>query len=210
MRFMIKKHALNVVMILMFSNILCFAYLVKIAERTPDLPGEKFDVYSNCLWYAFITMSTVGYGDIYAETTYGRLISIIIGITGIFINSLITVILNDIFTFIGGELKSFNKIKMLELRNEVRVTVKDLVKHMGTIIVLKKKLLRSDDKSSLQERMRIMNLINKVDDLRLISLRKYRGILESYNNLTETDKIVEFNEKISKIKKSLESLETIH
>lgn len=48
-----------------------------------------FTSYGDSLWYSFVTATTVGYGDLIATTTLGRMISIILAIYGIlFLGSL--------------------------------------------------------------------------------------------------------------------------
>ncbi|MFC2017830.1 potassium channel family protein [Chloroflexota bacterium] len=44
---------------------------------------ERFDSIWNCFWWTLVTMSTVGYGDMYPETVAGRVIAIICMIGGL-------------------------------------------------------------------------------------------------------------------------------
>lgn len=50
-------------------------------------------------------MTTVGYGDYYAKTLMGRIIGLIIAFWGVFIVSLFTVTLANLFEFDQGEMK---------------------------------------------------------------------------------------------------------
>jgi potassium intermediate/small conductance calcium-activated channel subfamily N protein 2 len=55
-------------------------------------PRKIFQDYSyvwNGMWLAFVTMSTVGYGDFYARTHLGRFFSSIAAFWGVFLVSLI-------------------------------------------------------------------------------------------------------------------------
>ena len=51
--------------------------------------------FGDGLWYAFVTSTTVGYGDLLAVTLFGRLLSVLLTIYGlIFFASLSAVIFN--------------------------------------------------------------------------------------------------------------------
>ena len=42
------------------------------------------------LWYCFVASTTIGFGDIYATTTMGRIITIFVSINGIFVFAMMT------------------------------------------------------------------------------------------------------------------------
>lgn len=46
-------------------------------------PGANIETAGNALWWALVTISTVGYGEFYPVTTTGRLISSVVIITGV-------------------------------------------------------------------------------------------------------------------------------
>jgi len=46
--------------------------------------------YSDALWWSFITITSVGYGDIYPKTIEGRIIAIIMTLSGMGLFALIT------------------------------------------------------------------------------------------------------------------------
>lgn len=68
------------------TSFFCFIFLAAglLLWLEPD-----FTSYSDSLWYSFVTVTTVGYGDLLVTTTFGRIISIILAIYGIlFLGSL--------------------------------------------------------------------------------------------------------------------------
>jgi len=82
--------------------------MVVIEENTMD-----FSKIENCLWLVIITMTTVGYGDYYAKTLFGRIWTILCAIWGIFVVSCLVVVLtnmlqciniyfNNVFIFINN------------------------------------------------------------------------------------------------------------
>ena len=56
-----------------------------------------FDDYTTAIWCVVITMTTVGYGDVYAISPFGRMISVMNAIWGAFVISLMVASINNIF-----------------------------------------------------------------------------------------------------------------
>ena len=71
---------------------------------------------TNTIWNVIITMTTVGYGDIYPKTTMGRTIGVIVALWGLFLVSIFTVTLSNLFTFTTGESKAFDLSERLRLK----------------------------------------------------------------------------------------------
>jgi len=71
------------------------------------------------VWYIMITMTTVGYGDYYTHTTFGRLIAILVMIWGAFINSLILVAMQITSEFTVQESESFENLIYIERFHEL-------------------------------------------------------------------------------------------
>ena len=82
------------------------AYLIRIFERLNNMvPNSELNSLFVCIWYSFISMMTVGYGDFVAVTIFGRVLVLAVSLNGVFILAIITVMFNEGFTFKGGQLK---------------------------------------------------------------------------------------------------------
>jgi hypothetical protein len=64
---------------------------------TESFSGE----YTNALWYCFAVVTTIGFGDMTAVSTIGRILSVVLGIYGIIVVALITSIIVNFY----GEMK---------------------------------------------------------------------------------------------------------
>jgi voltage-gated potassium channel len=78
------KHELAVVGLVAVIVVLCSSVAMHGFEHAAQ--PEKFARLSDALWWSFVTLSTVGYGDIYPVTFGGRVVAVITMIlgTGIF------------------------------------------------------------------------------------------------------------------------------
>ncbi|WP_315900199.1 ion transporter [Ferrimonas balearica] len=67
---------LAMITIITFSSV-----LILLVED--GVPGANIDSAESAIWWALITISTVGYGDYYPVTTEGRLIAAVVIVTGV-------------------------------------------------------------------------------------------------------------------------------
>ena len=67
--------------VIAFVLIFTIAFLVLKAEQ--GNPHANITTYTNAVWWAFVTITTVGYGDYYPVTTAGRLLAIILMFAGL-------------------------------------------------------------------------------------------------------------------------------
>jgi voltage-gated potassium channel len=79
-------------------------------ERAAD--GAKILNFGDSLWWAFITITTVGYGDYYPVTLEGRLIAVALTVSGISLIGLVTV------TMGAWVMATLEKIRAEELAEE--------------------------------------------------------------------------------------------
>ena len=90
------KVLVHIIQVTGFSKfVLSFISFVFVAGFLLYLLEPAITNYGDGLWYAFVTSTTVGYGDLLAVTLFGRLLSVLLTIYGlIFFASLSAVIFN--------------------------------------------------------------------------------------------------------------------
>ena len=80
------------------------SYDLRIFERYFDeFNDSNLGNYLNDLWCVFITMTTVGYGDISPKSLLGRIIIIISCMSGVFLVGLMVVSVTSYLNIVGVE-----------------------------------------------------------------------------------------------------------
>ena len=78
-------------------SVLIFGYNLRIFESPlSDVSGQRFDSYFTACWCTIVTMTTVGYGDVFPKTTFGRLVGVCICLWGVLLVSLFVVSISDV------------------------------------------------------------------------------------------------------------------
>lgn len=72
-------------------------YVGSLAEYAAEYnaPGAKLTSFPTTLWWAFVTVTTVGYGDLYPVTMQGRIIAVILMLAGIAMIGIVTAIISS-------------------------------------------------------------------------------------------------------------------
>ena len=83
-----RKHEFGLILGLLGLTVLLSGSLLYLAEA--EAQPEKFGSIPRSLWWAIVTLTTVGYGDAYPVTALGRFLAGIIAITGVTIIALPT------------------------------------------------------------------------------------------------------------------------
>jgi len=123
-----------------------FGWMLRIAER-PFVHIDDSSLgynYANAMWNIIITMTTVGYGDIYPRTLLGRGIVFFVCIWGTMIISLMVVTLTTIFEMNSLEFKAFNILERLSAKEKMRSEAA----HVLTNIIRGKNVSKNQKKNS--------------------------------------------------------------
>ncbi|RMH51060.1 MAG: potassium channel protein [Zetaproteobacteria bacterium] len=82
----VSKENFPAMMALVFFMVFVFGLLEYLVEH-PVNPG--FATIEDALWWAFVTLTTVGYGDLYPTSAMGRIVAVITMLFGITLYSLL-------------------------------------------------------------------------------------------------------------------------
>lgn len=78
-----RKHEFGVVLGVVGLTLLISSSLLYWAEA--DAQPDKFGSIPRALWWSIITLTTVGYGDVYPVTTLGRFFAAVIALAGVMV-----------------------------------------------------------------------------------------------------------------------------
>jgi hypothetical protein len=127
--------------IILLLSIAIFGQAVRICEAplsriTPEM--DHFD-YTNSMWSVILTMTTVGYGDIYPRTFAGRIIIFIVSMVGVVIVSMVVVTVMNIFQMSPLESKAYTVIKKINIRNKMKLGAANIISQLSKLHLIVKK-----------------------------------------------------------------------
>ena len=108
----IKKSLVNeIIMGLLILVVLCSVYFTVVE---PNITS-----YVDALWYSFAVITTIGFGDVYVTTTFGRILSVILGISGIVVVALFTSFIVNFYNELNRKREERTLQKLIEKAKEL-------------------------------------------------------------------------------------------
>lgn len=136
-----KKEELLLVVFVAVVLLIIFSSLMYFIEK--DVQPEAFSSIPAAMWWGIMTLTTVGYGDIYPITTLGKIIGALIAFLGIGLFALPAGILGS--GLVEAVQKSKNNLQSKRVDKAINDEIEDLKKSMNEI---KEKLDEIKNKNS--------------------------------------------------------------
>ena len=91
------------------------------------MSNQNFDNIWNSFWNVIITETTVGFGDFYPKSVFGRVIGVLVCSWGVFIVSFFVVTLNNMLAFNANQDKSYNILQRLHYKEELKLRATEVL-----------------------------------------------------------------------------------
>jgi voltage-gated potassium channel len=192
-----QKHLDAILKIAIGVVIYCILILLLVYFEK-DSEQSNIDSYSNAIWYSLVTLTTVGYGDIFPSTIYGRMIGYIflflsLGIYGILIGQFTTLMAtlkeNKRLGYSGS---NFTNHAVIIGWNEFGKLVTDQLVGVGKEVSIVTN--NKDDVDLIKEKYKSRNIYTLFTDFNNYDMLKKAGIQECsivFINLEDdTEKLV--------------------
>ncbi|XP_074143438.1 potassium voltage-gated channel subfamily V member 2 [Sminthopsis crassicaudata] len=114
--------------LLLFIAMGIFAFSAAVYSVEHDVAGTNFTSIPHSWWWAAVSLSTVGYGDMYPETHLGRLFAFLCIAFGIILNGMPISILYNKFSDYYSKLKAYEYTAVKRERGKVDFTKRAMKK----------------------------------------------------------------------------------
>lgn len=99
---LVKTHTFDV-LICLLAFIIAFSFMFPMVE-------ENITSFWDAMWYCFTVVTTIGFGDFYATSVVGRILTVVLGIYGIVVVAILTSVIVNFYTEVSAKEKN-NKPK---------------------------------------------------------------------------------------------------
>lgn len=194
-RCMMKTHPFLIIYCFSLPSFFLLGAFLRVFERPfADVSGQNYASYQNAVWNCAVTMSTVGYGDLFPGTIFGRIVGVLCSMWGAFVFSMIVFTFQSLLELDHNQSDAFLSIK--ETRAAARVVTASLI-----YAVVKKK--KGASSSEAKKQMRIIESKLSRYQATMKKLKKINLVSEVENPANRirllSQQIAALDEKISKL-----------
>lgn len=104
----------------MLSSIFIGGFLMRLFEQPLKEPSGQDYSYANAFWNVIVTMSTVGYGDFFPKTHFGRFVGVLICLWGVVVVSIFVVTVTNMLSFDPTEEKTYSLLQRLSYKAKLK------------------------------------------------------------------------------------------
>lgn len=129
----LKASFKELVLLLIFLFLSCtvFSSLVYFAESVADPVKNDFQNIPVAFWWAAVTLTTIGYGDMYPRTALGYIVGMVCALTGVLVLALpVPVIVNNFASYYSH---AQAKLKLPKKRKKILVGAADALKTQASL-----------------------------------------------------------------------------
>lgn len=201
---LLKIHHIKLVMWFFVGSVVIFGFMLRIVERPFWVQKGRieFDNYGVPMWCIFVTMLTIGFGDFAPLTVWGKFITFIAALWGVFICSLIIVCLHGLLDLSNDQFNVFTKI--LKSRVAVKFIESAYYFHKNRFLISKKHLLNT--KKNYRD---LIKLYHTFKNMRNESKSIYRSNGLLHYNMKLLKEMKKLNHRIDKFEIDVDAVKRI-
>ena len=173
------------------------------------ITNPNFEDYTDTFWVIIITMMTVGYGDIYPSTHFGRIVVFISALFGTILTSLLIAAMGSFVTFSPKEKKVHNIIYKNNKINECEKCAVFLIKKIlflskikkGSKIYFDKEINNKNESNNsfYKEKFTLRDYLNCLSSVKAAAVNFYRLSKITKTNTIHSDELLsELDKKFHK------------
>ena len=139
-KYLFKKNPFRLLIWSLFFIGIQLSMLLKIFESPLGfLDSHSLSYWSNCFWTTFMIMLTTGYGDCFPQTYFGKLISVLSGISGYLVFSLIIISFSNFIGFKNREHKLYTLLEKNVLKSQLENSAATIISRVFQSYIAYKK-----------------------------------------------------------------------
>ena len=192
------RHTILVLIFTFFIICSTLAYMLKVLSEPIKYTSEKtsFNNFGNCFWYVLITMTTVGYGDMYPKTTLQRIICCFIAFSGIVVIALFVSFFQERLNLSAQEKNSLDFQKRVDDKEKLMQISAKYFKDNMLYIINKKKLEKGILNYDKVNKNKLISLLKN----RINSKKKYKSLHHKFHvNFRMGNEVDEIKRKIDNL-----------
>jgi hypothetical protein len=167
----IIEHQIMVVVAMLIAGVIIGGFCLRVFERPFRDPSVQdwFDDYGNAMWCIVITMTTVGFGDVFPITIFGRIIGTLACVWGILVIGLMMVAVQNMLFFDPGQGKSYILHERLKFKESFKKLAIGVLKSAFRFKVMSRKSVKENDPEVSKQRSKYKRSIIEFQKAKLQS-----------------------------------------
>ena len=194
-----KNNPFKTLIFLFTISCLSFALCIRVFEiyywESFTIIPQDWTFIWNALWCIFVSMTTVGYGDFYPKTHFGRFIVIFSCIIGIYFTSMMMIFLTKKSVLNENELKSYKLITRLKIRYQLKDIHSYMIYHGFKMFIINKNYkseeMNNQKKYEIEFNYEKRNIIHMIEKNKILSER-----IKSFDIIPTKDQLNAIVERI--------------
>ena len=190
---------------LFFLSCVSFALCIRIFEvhywESQKVILQNWRYRWNAIWCVFVSMTTVGYGDFFPKTHFGRILIIFACIIGIYFVSMMMIFMTQKSILTESEQKAYKLITRLKIRNQLKDIHSNIIFHSLKMICITRKFKRNiikEKEYEMEYNYEKRCIISIIDENKILSEK-----IKSFDIIPTKDQLYDIAERIDIVIKEI-------